>query len=279
MRYFYSSTFHVSDFNFYWRHILTRCLYSYSGETSGYFLETLIETDVRIKYSSDVYLSKCTSLHSSTIIRCTCFRINQQLAAVDSWWWYFGVAALLVRLYAQPLRTRRALQQLPADPIRTRSGPDPAVLSVKLVCVSGCGFSVWIPAAPAPPRVCALRKQTSCVSSCCDINVFRWSVGVNIVQHTLTLTHSLSASLRKFILSVWGRTKVSVFTSGHFTDEMFDDDSVNMKLEVIKPAVWGGFTVLVFKVFILVELLSSTSAPSLHLETLDWSLNPRFENQ
>lgn len=84
-------------------------------------LATLIETDVRIKYSSDVYLSKCTSLHSSTIIHCTCFRINQQLAAVDSWWWYFGVAALLVRLYAQPLRSRRALQQLPADPIRTRS--------------------------------------------------------------------------------------------------------------------------------------------------------------
>lgn len=53
-------------------------------------LATLIETDVRIKYSSDVYLSKCTSLHSSTIIHCTCFRINQQLAAVDSWWWYFG---------------------------------------------------------------------------------------------------------------------------------------------------------------------------------------------
>lgn len=117
MRYFYSSTFHVSDFNFYWRHILTRCLCSYSGETSGYFLET----DVRIKYSSDVYLSKCTSLHSSTFIHCICFRINQQLAAVDSWWWYFGVAALLVRLYAQPLRSRRALQQLPADPIRTRS--------------------------------------------------------------------------------------------------------------------------------------------------------------
>lgn len=201
MRYFYSSTFHVSDFNFYWRHILTRCLYSYSGETSGYFLATLIETDVRIKYSSDVYLSKCTSLHSSTIIRCTCFRINQQLAAVDSWWWYFGVAALLVRLYAQPLRTRRALQQLPANPIRTRSGPDPAVLSVKLVCGSGCGFSVWIRAAPAPLRVCALRKQTSCVSSCCDINVFRWSVGVNIVQHTHS--HSLTHSLLHWGSSSW----------------------------------------------------------------------------
>lgn len=88
-------------------------------------LATLIETDVRIKYSSDVYLSKCTSLHSSTIIRCTCFRINQQLAAVDSWWWYFGVAALLVRLYAQPLRTKTrspaASREPNQDQIRTRS--------------------------------------------------------------------------------------------------------------------------------------------------------------
>lgn len=153
MRYFYSSTFHVSDFNFYWRHILTRCLYSYSGETSGYFLATLIETDVRIKYSSDVYLSKCTSLHSSTIIRCTCFRINQQLAAVDSWWWYFGVAALLVRLYAQPLRTKTRSPAASRGPNQDQI-PLCSRWSSSAVLVAGFLFGFL----PLPPRCASVRS-------------------------------------------------------------------------------------------------------------------------
>lgn len=88
-------------------------------------LATLIETDVRIKYSSDVYLSKCTSLHSSTIIHCTCFRINQQLAAVDSWWWYFGggcaSCASLRAAASHQTRSPAASRGPNQDQIRTRS--------------------------------------------------------------------------------------------------------------------------------------------------------------
>lgn len=116
-------------------------------------LATLIETDVRIKYSSDVYLSKCTSLHSSTIIHCTCFRINQQLAAVDSWWWYFGVAALLVRLYAQPLRTKTRSPAASRGPNQDQI-PLCSRWSSSAVLVAGFLFGFL----PLPPRRASVRS-------------------------------------------------------------------------------------------------------------------------